>query len=238
MIPFLALLYRSRRPLVNFALIAINLLVFLYELALNDFETFQFTYRFGLIPAALTSGATADIIPVSTNVGIVAVNVASPISPWGTVFTSMFLHGSVVHIMANMLFLWGFGDKVEARLGHIKYLLFYLGAGIAAAWTQVSIDLDSTVPIIGASGAIFGVLGAYLLAFPYRNTLALLLMFFILPLFFSIGSFSPGSPGSGIAYMAHVGGFVSGVLFMAAYKYLLREPILPQRPWRSWRYRR
>ena len=226
MISFLALLYRSRRPLVNFTLIAINLLVFLYQITLSGLDQDIFLHKYGLIPERLTSGNDVPLL-VPTSLGIVPFHVESPVSPWSTVFTSMFLHADVFHILVNMLFLWGFGDKVEARLGHIKYLLFYLGAGIAAAWSQVAIDLNSQALMIGASGAIFGVLGAYLLAFPYRNTLALLVVFFVLPLFFS----------SGIAYMAHVGGFVAGVLFMAAYKYVLREPILPQRPWQSWRYR-
>ena len=142
---------RGRRPVVNIALIAINVVVFLYELSLNDFETFRFTYQFGVVPSELTSGAELLLIPVLTPIGLIKVDVASPIHPWGTVFTSMFIHGGWMHIIGNMLFLWVFGDNIEDRLGHVKYLLFYIVAGIAAVWTQAAIDIDSRTPLIGAS---------------------------------------------------------------------------------------
>ena len=228
--------FRSGRPLVTIVLIAISALVFLYQLTLSDLDTFKFTYQYGLIPKELTSGEPLEIVALRTSAGVVGLDVASPIPTWGTVFTSMFMHGGWMHIIGNMLFLWGFGEKVEAKLGHIKYLLFYLGAGIAAAWTQVAADMDSQAVVIGASGAIFGVLGAYLIAFPYERAIGLLFVFFLMPLVFSIGAVGPANPGSGIAYMAHVGGFVAGVAFMAGYKFLLREPVLPRRPWRPWGY--
>ena len=224
MISTLDLLYRSPRPLVNTTLIFVNAVVFLYEMTLSGVGEFQFTYRFGVIPWELTSGGSVE--------RLAGIDVKSPIPVWGTVFTYMFLHGGPLHIVGNMLFLWGFGDKLERKLGHVKYLLFYLGAGIAAAWTQIAIDIDSLIPMIGASGAIFGVLGAYLLAYPYERAIPLLFVFFLMPIFFGIGSFGPADPGSAVAYMAHVGGFIAGILFMACYKYVLREPILPGRPWR------
>ena len=224
--------FRSSRPLVTIVLIAISALVFLYQLTLSDLETFRFTYQYGLIPKELTSGEPLEIVTLRTSVGVEGLDVASPIPTWGTVFTSMFMHGGWMHIIGNMLFLWGFGEKVEAKLGHIKYLLFYLGAGIAAAWTQVAVDMDSQAVMIGASGAIFGVLGAYLIAFPYERAIGLLFVFSLMPLVFSIGAMGPANPGSGIAYMAHVGGFVAGVAFMAGYKFLLGESVLPRRPWR------
>jgi len=245
---------RRGRPFVNIALIAINAVVFIYELFLSDFETFRFTYQFGIIPRELTSGAPLDLLPVRTPVGILGVDVASPIPAWGTVFTSMFMHGGWMHILGNMLYLWVFGDNVEARLGHIKYLLFYLGAGVAAAWAQVATDLDSTVPLIGASGAISGVLGAYLLLYPYNRVTTLVFFFiitviqvpallvlgvwFILQLFNGVGSLGPAASGVGVAYMAHVGGFAAGALFIAGYKLLLREPLWPRPPyyWRPWRF--
>ena len=227
------------RPVVNLALIGINILVFLYELTLNDLENFRFTYQFGLIPYELTSGEALEFLRVRTFTGILDVDVSSPIPTWGTVFTSMFMHGGWMHIMGNMIFLWGFGERVEAKLGHVKYLLFYLAAGTAAAWTQVAVDMDSRAVVIGASGAIFGVLGAFLLAFPYERAVALLFIFFLLPLFFSFGAVGPGDPGSGIAYMAHVGGFVAGVMLMAGYKFLLREPVWPRwsRDRNPWNFR-
>lgn len=236
MLSILALLYHSPRPLVNSALIGLNVLAFLYLLTLDSLETFQATYRYGLIPVELTSGQSIELLPVRTGIRTVALDVSPPPSPWGSVFTSMFMHGGWMHIVGNMLFLWGFGDKVERKLGHTKYILFYLLAGTAAAWTQVAIDTDSRAPMIGASGAIFGVLGAYLLAYPYERALPLLFVFFVMPIFFSVGSLGPADPGAGIAYMAHVGGFIAGVLLMAGYKYLLKEPILPQRSLRPWGY--
>ena len=228
---------RRGRPVVNIALIAINALVFIYELSLSGLNQDIFFYKYGLIAAELTSGETLKVIPFLTSVGVVGGDVDTPIPTWGTVFTSMFIHGGFMHFIANMLFLWVFGDNIEARLGHFKYLLFYLGAGIAAAWTQVAVDQDSLTPLIGASGAISGLLGAYLLLYPYnRPALYFLGFWFVLQLFNGLGSLSPAVSGAGVAYMAHVGGFASGVLFMAGYKLLLREPIWPRRPWGSWRY--
>ena len=232
MISTLALLYRSRRPLVTITLVVINVAVFIYALSLSGLDRDIFYWRFGLVAAELTSGEELPLL-VATSIGVVAVDVSSPVPPWGTVFTSMFLHGGALHILGNMLFLWGFGDKVETRLGHVKYLLFYLVAGVAAAWTQVAWDLDSRSVLIGASGAVSGVIGAYLVAYPYRNTVALLVIFFILPIMFSVGSLGPFSPGAGIATMAHIGGLVAGVLFMAGYKFLTGEPIWPRRPTRQ-----
>ena len=221
------MLFRSRRPLVNFALIAINVVVFIYVLSLSGLNEDIFFWKYGLIPAELSRG-----IEFRSLGGPFGPDITSPIPTWGTVFTSMFMHGGLLHIVANMLFLYGFGDKVEQRLGHIKYLIFYLAAGVAAVWAQVATDLDSNIPLIGASGAISGVVGAYVVAFPYRNTVALVFMFFILPPLFGLGSINPVAPGTGIAYMAHVGGFVAGILFMAGYKFLTGEPVLPRRLWR------
>jgi membrane associated rhomboid family serine protease len=229
-IPFLVLLYRSRRPLVNITLITVNIAAFLYGLSLSGFDQRVFFLKWGLIPAELTSGKELPLLVVT--------NAASPITPWGTVFTSMFIHGSILHIVGNMLFLWGFGGKVEEKLGHIKYLLFYAAAGVAAVWTQVAVDLDSRTPLIGASGAISGVVAAYMLSYPYPNAIWLLAIFFILPLFFSVGSVIPGTSGTQIAYMAHLGGLVAGALMVSGYKMALRQPILPPFRWRpggSWR---
>ena len=225
---------RRGRPVVSFGIIAICTVVFIYELSLGGLDRDIFFFKYGLIPSELTSGEALEILPVRTPVGILGVDIASPIPTWGTVFTSMFIHGGILHLVANMLFLWGFGEGLEGRLGHVKYLLFYLGVGIAAAWTQIATNLDSQTPIIGASGAIFGVIGAFLLAYPYNRTIALLFVFLILPMFFNFGSLGISSSGSGIAYMAHVGGLVAGVLFMAGYKFLAREPILPRRLRRPW----
>ncbi len=228
MIDNISLLYQSRRPLVNFALIGVNLVVLVYTISLGALDEDIFIFRYGLIPVELSSG-TKETIRILASGRII--EVTTPIPIWGTVFTSMFLHGGFLHIVGNMLFLYGFGDKVEYKLGHVKYLLFYLAAGVAAVWTQVATDLDSRSTLIGASGAISGVVGAYLIAYPYSRALALLFVFFILPLVFNFGTLGPGAPGAGIAYMAHVGGFIAGALLMIGYKMLLREPILPRRQW-------
>jgi membrane associated rhomboid family serine protease len=228
--------FRSRRPIVNLTLIAINALVFIYTLSLSGLDQDIFFWKYGLIPLELSGGIEFE--HVGRNLGL-DIDITSPIPTWGTVFTSMFIHAGPIHFVGNMLFLYGFGGGVEERLGHVKYLIFYLACGVAAAWAQVATDLDSRSVLIGASGAISGVVGAYLLAYPYRNAVALLAVFFVLPLLLSVGSFGPVSIGTGVAYMAHLGGLVAGVLLMVGYKLLLREPIRPPRPphsqpWKGW----
>ena len=148
-----------------------------------------------------------------------------------------------MHFAGNMLFLWVFGDNIEDRLGHVKYLLFYLACGVAAVWTQVAIDMESQVPNIGASGAIAGVLGAYLLLFPYSriNTLVILYFitvvrvpalfllgfWFVLQFFSGVGSLGPSAPTSGVAYWAHIGGFAAGVMVIALYLRATGRPVWP-----------
>ncbi len=242
------------RPYVNIALIAISCLVFFYELFQGGLDRDIFFYKYGLIARELTSGEAFDTLRALTAAGrIVEVDVATPIPTWGTVFTSMFVHGGFVHLIGNMMFLWVFGDNIEARLGHVKYLLFYLGAGVAATLAQVATDTDSEIPLVGASGAISGVLGAYLLLYPYNRVTTLVIFYFftviqvpavlllgfwfVLQLFNGLGSIGPAASGAGVAYMAHVGGFVAGVIFAVGYKLLIREPIWPRGSWRSpWRY--
>ena len=237
--------YQRRKPYVNLALIALNAIVFVYTVALSDLDVFRFNYRYGVVPAELAGGRVLDVLRLLTPGGPVDVDITSPIGAWGTVFTSMFMHGGWMHFIGNMLFLWVFGDNVEERLGHIKYLMFYLGCGIVAVWAHVFTDVDSTVPLIGASGAISGVLGAYLLLYPYNRITTLVLMFFItviqvpailllgfwfiLQLFQGVGSLGPGS--SGVAYMAHVGGFLAGMLAMGLYKLAVGERLWPEGRW-------
>lgn len=234
------------RPVVNIALIAINAVVFFYELSLAGLDREIFFFSYGLIPIELSEGISF------TNLGgPTGPEISSPLPTWGTVFSSMFIHGGFVHFIGNMLFLWVFGDNVEDRLGHVKYLIFYLGTGVAAALAQVAVDLDSKTPLIGASGAISGVLGAYFLLYPYNRITTLVFFFFIMvirvpavfflgiyfimQLFNGLGSLGPSASG-GVAYMAHVGGFAAGVMLMAGYKLLLRERIWPRRRSRPRRY--
>ena len=240
---------RRTFPYVTVALVLANVVVFVYQFALGDLDRQIFVLRNGLIPYELTSGE--ELGRVLSNVGVV--DLSSPFGTWATVFTSMFLHGGIMHIIGNMLFLWVFGGNLEDRLGHVKFLVFYLAAGFAAAMAQVGIDMESQVPMVGASGAIAGVLGAYLLLYPFSriNTLfififitvvpvpaALVLgLWFVLELFKGVGSLGVETIGGGVAYFAHVGGFVAGLLMMAFYKKLIREPIIPSRPRRMYYWR-
>jgi membrane associated rhomboid family serine protease len=250
---------RHRFPYVNVALIAINAIVFLFEISLNSLDQTAFFYRLGLIPRELTGGVAFECL-VGTSTGIEATfgdvcdrliaqgtpDITTPFHTWGTVFTSMFIHGGMLHIAGNLVFLWVFGDNVEDRLGHFKYLVFYLATGVAAGWTQIAINMDSDVPTIGASGAIAGVLGAYLLLYPYNQIRTVIIFFFItfvrLPAmavlgFWIILQFFSGifalvpSVTSGVAYWAHIGGFVAGMATIALLRlFIWHEPIWPGRP--------
>jgi len=174
------------------------------------------------------------------------IDIDSPIPTWATMFSSMFLHGDWMHFLGNMLFLWVFGDNVEDRLGHFRYLLFYLAAGTAACLLQTIIDTGSEVPVIGASGAIAGVLGAYLLLFPYSRigTVVVLFFFFFvrIPAVYllgfwiifqfipAIGELGSSTQGGGVAYWAHIGGFLFGLAVIMIYKLFKREPLWPRGP--------
>ena len=199
---------RTRKfPLVNLTLIVANVLVFLYELQLGSSAAQEFMYTWGLVPARLVS---------------------APGGAWETIYTSMFLHGGWFHILSNMWVLFIFGDNVEARMGRMKYLIFYVLSGTAAGLLQTYILPTSQIPMVGASGAIAGVLGAYLVLFPRSRVASLVPIFFIFTIveipaflflifwFFSqlySGLFSiQGGAGSGIAWWAHIGGFVFGLL--------------------------
>lgn len=194
----------GQTPFVTIALIAINVLVFLgYFLGMTDFQLNAFFFQWGLIPARLSAGAGYE-----------------------TLVTSMFLHAGWLHLGGNMLFLWIYGDNLEEEMGHLGFLLFYLAAGLAAAGLQAFADLGSRVPMVGASGAIAGVMGGYLLLFPRAkvDVLFIFLIFFrifavpawiVLGLWFGLQIFSglntPTQMG-GVAYWAHAGGFVAGLV--------------------------
>lgn len=190
------------KPIVTVVLIVINILVFLFEFSLDDYSKNAFIGTFGLVPDRFH---------------------------FANVLTSMFLHGGWMHVLGNMWFLWIFGDNIEDILGHGKYLLFYLLCGVGAAMTQVYFSPDSRVPMVGASGAIAGVMGAYMMKFPHSriSTLIFLAFFittvevpawvmliywFFIQLISGVGSvgYSQVSQG-GTAFLAHVGGFVAGI---------------------------
>jgi rhomboid family protein len=201
---------RTRKfPLINVLLIAANVLAFLYELQLGPSALENFIFTWGLVPAHLTS---------------------DPSTAWITIFTAMFLHGGWFHLLSNMWFLHIFGDNVEARMGGIRYLIFYLLSGVAAVLLQTYIQPTSQVPMIGASGAIAGVLGAYLVSFPRSRIASLVPILFIFTIvevpaaiflaFWFItqvysGLFAmQGASASGIAWWAHIGGFIFGLIMV------------------------
>ena len=220
-------LRQHTKPYVVYALVGLNVLVFVFQFLMSDIEDLAFVYRFGLIPGELTSGEVIESVRVATASGPRLVDVASPVPTWATVFTSMFLHGGFMHLAGNMLFLWVFGDNIENRLGRTPFIAFYLGAGVAAALAQVAVNADSQIPMIGASGAVAGVLGAYLVLYPSSRINTLLLFgFFIFhrriralyligfwagyQVFLGLGSLAAPDAG-GVAYFAHLGGLAAGL---------------------------
>jgi membrane associated rhomboid family serine protease len=198
-----------RFPYITIAIIIANAVIFIMQTTMSIRGDFIFTHRFGAIPIYLThlhDPFPADWLPI-----------------WLTPFTSLFLHGGFMHIIINMLFLWTFGNNVEDVLGHVRFLVFYLLCGLAATLAFVLTEFNSTTPLIGASGAIAGVMGAYLHLFPRARVLTLILIV-IYPLFIWVpavfflifwfvlqlinASVATGSP---VAWAAHVGGFLAGL---------------------------
>lgn len=207
-------------PFVTIGLIGANVLVFLYQLSLavgGLGAAQEFITEFALVPCRLT-GACRDAV------------VGLP-SPYLTIFSSMFLHGGLLHVGGNMLYLWIFGDNIEDSLGHLRFMIFYLASGVAAALAQTAVSASSEIPMIGASGAVSGVLGAYLIQFPHARILTLLIIGFFVRLvyipavvvlgfwaviqflngFLTLGLATGGEPGGGVAFWAHAGGFVAGM---------------------------
>lgn len=191
----------SRRtvPLVTYALIVMNVLFFFVELSGGD----AFIQKWAFVPSRFLANPGGDIL---------------------TIFTSMFMHAGWVHLGGNMLYLWIFGDNVEDRFGHLKFIIFYLLAGIVAMFAQLAFSVGSNVPNLGASGAIAGVLGAYILMFPKgkvnvlmgrgvipMSALVVIGLWIVLQLFSGIGSIADTAQTGGVAYMAHIGGFLAGL---------------------------
>ena len=228
---------RRRLPWITWGLIAVNVVVFLYKVSLGaDAQAFIFAYS--VVPVALTHG-----IPQTSLPGVPAhIPFHTPSPVYLTLITAMFLHAGWLHIGGNMLFLYIFGDNVEDRMGHIPYLLFYLFCGVVAGITQVAVDPGSSIPSLGASGAIAGVLAAYLVLFPLARvrTIIFIVFFFTivtLPAFVLIGiwfllQFLDGVAAlsnvqqgmGGVAYFAHVGGFVTGLVITFLLRPWLRPP--------------
>jgi membrane associated rhomboid family serine protease len=191
---------RRTLPVVTYVLILLNVLFFFVELNGGD----PFIQQWSVVPRRL---------------------LANPAGDFPTVFTSMFMHAGWVHLLGNMLYLWIFGDNVEDNFGHVKFLVFYLLCGVAATFAQVMMSANSTVPNLGASGAIAGVLGAYILLFPKGQVsvlmgrgvipvpaLVVIGFWIVLQLVSGVGSISNTAETGGVAYMAHIGGFFAGLI--------------------------
>ena len=207
-------------PIITIGLIVICALVFLVQMTGSDMDQRIFIYAYGAVPAVVTG---REYLPFE----IVA------IPSWLSLMTSTFLHGGWMHILGNMLFLWIYGDNVEDQMGRLKFLVFYLICGVVASFTHVMIDPGSTTPLVGASGAIAGVMAAYVLMFPRAKirVIAVILIFIrftYFPAFVVIGIWavlqivavpaSLSAEGGGVAYFAHIGGFVAGLVLTPLFK--------------------
>jgi membrane associated rhomboid family serine protease len=217
----------SRKPIVTYFVIAICVLIFFIQLTSQSYKTGQLFYSYGLIPSVLMGN---NQLPLDLYA----------IPSWLTIFTSMFMHGGFMHLVGNMLYMWIFADNIEDSLGAKKFLIFYLLAGIGAAMTQVLMDTHSPIPMVGASGAIGGVLGAYLINYPNARVLVLIPFGFFSQLikikalyvlgFWFILQFL--SSGGGVAYAAHIGGFVSGVILILFFnKNIKKNNKIVKGPW-------
>jgi membrane associated rhomboid family serine protease len=217
MIPLRDVIPSRTTPYVTISLVVLNSLVFLYQLSLGE-SINDFVFAFGLVPAYFS---------------------------WVSVFTSMFLHGGFLHVAGNMLYLWIFGDNVEDRMGHGRFFAFYVLCGVAAALGQTLTVPDSSIPMVGASGAVAGVMGAYFVLYPHSRIVTLLPIFvfwqiievpaiFFLGVWFlmqflsgvgSVATATGGEPAGGIAFWAHVAGFVAGLVGVFVFKQRERERV-------------
>lgn len=213
MIPIKDNIRHKRLPIITVSIIIVNFLVFLYQNTLSERELMYFIYRFGLIPALLFSG-------------IQEISITNRFTP---IVSSMFIHGSLLHVLSNNWYLWIFGDNVEDRIGHLRFILFYLTCGIFAGLIHAFLYSNSKIPMVGASGAISGVLGAYFILYPFSRIETLVFFFFFfrlisIPAFILLGLWfvyqfyaginNLGSIGVPIAFWAHIGGFISGIFLL------------------------
>jgi len=231
---------------VTLAIIALNVVVFLVlQGAGASDDGSRFTYGYSAVPYEITNGVDlTDPSPVTVDGEPATIpQEPGPVPIWLTLFSSIFMHGGWLHLGGNMLFLWIFGDNVEHRIGHVLYLIFYLVAGVIASFAQILTATDSVIPTLGASGAISGVLGAYLVMFPTNRVTVFLFRFLMpVPAIVAIGMWavlqfingfgaiavSAETGGGGVAYMAHVGGFVAGVLAGFLFRGIFNEPRRPR----------
>ncbi|MCA1632784.1 MAG: rhomboid family intramembrane serine protease [Acidobacteria bacterium] len=216
---------RTATPIVNYVLIALNVLVFFFLQGMGNND--QFTYAYATVPQEIVTGQDIDR-PVVISAGGESARIdlqPTPGSVYLTLLSSMFMHGSLLHLFGNMLYLWIFGDNLENLLGRARYLLFYLVCGVVASLSHVLMNTGSFIPSLGASGAISGVLGGYLLLFPKRQVRVIMMrMLTTVPAVAAIGLWfvfqliegymNRGAAGGGVAYAAHIGGFVAGLVLI------------------------
>jgi len=230
---------RTITPYINYLLILANVIVFIWLQDLGTNE--KFTYKFSAVPAEIITGK--DIVTHSESYENPATGERytipglgiTPLTVYLTLLTSIFMHGSIAHIFGNMLFLWIFGDNIENRIGHLRYLIFYLLCGVFASLAHVYssyyLGENLLIPTLGASGAISGVLGAYLLLFPRKRVSVIMFYFitdvpavvaigiwFVFQLISGLGLLGGGAQGGGVAYGAHIGGFISGMILIIFFK--------------------
>lgn len=238
---------RLRTPYVNYVLIAINIFVFVFlqQLGEND----DFTYAFSTVPEEILTGkdivTEVEVMEIpNTGAKIYAPGLrATPLTPYLTLLTSMFMHGSIMHLLGNMLFLWIFGDNLEDVMGHFRYLGFYLLCGLLASLAHVistvALHGNTMIPSLGASGAISGVLGGYVLLFPHRRVTVILFRFltqvpaivaiglwFVFQVISGLATFD--GEGVGVAYGAHIGGFLAGLALVKIFVPRNSEQQIPQ----------
>jgi len=221
----------SGQPIVTYVLIGICVLVFFMQLGSQSYKTGQLFYSYGLIPSVLMGH---DQLPMDLYV----------VPAYMTIFSSMFMHGGFMHLIGNMLYMWIFADNIEDSLGPTNFIIFYFLSGVGAAMAQVLADTSSQIPMVGASGAIGGVLGAYIINYPKAKVLVLIPFGFfsqlikikalyVLGFWFVlqfINSSMMSSQGGGVAYAAHIGGFVSGVLLILFFNKKRKTKII-KGPW-------
>jgi len=201
-------------PILSYAIIGVCVVIFLIQISSAGFDNGNLFYSYGVVPTSLLG---TEALPNDLN----------KIDPYLTLITSMFMHGGFMHLIGNMLYMWIFADNIEDDLGKVKFILFYLASGVVAAMTQVYLNVNSTIPMVGASGAISGVLGAYMVRYPKNKVLVLIPLGFFtqlvkIPAMFVLGfwfilqfiSSSGSSSQGGVAYGAHIGGFVFGAAAM------------------------
>jgi membrane associated rhomboid family serine protease len=225
---------RTLTPVVNYLLILVNVLVFVFFQGLGSNE--RFTYAFSTVPKEIVTGRdVAEPVtikdPVSGDVAGTVQLEPTPIPVYLTLITSMFMHGGIAHIFGNMLYLWIFGDNIENTLGHLRYLIFYLVCGVIAGLSHVFATVafggNPYLPSLGASGAISGVLAGYIVLFPSRRVRVIVFrtiqevtaiwaigIWFVFQLISGIGVFGGGSQAGGVAYAAHIGGFIAGLILI------------------------